>query len=267
MPNIPENTRIILVPDDERHSREYSLSRARMVGLLVLAGLLLAFFVSLLAGLYLLAGQVREIPAMRSELEQARARVATVQELGREVEVTRALQERMLTLLGVESLPGVAADDVMAGGMISATDSTSGLERLAAMVMTPPPDRWPVRGYVTREYEAGDTQRGVLPHLGIDLTAPEESALHAAGPGRVVQVGWHESLGNFIEIQHGFGYVTVYGHCSRVVVEIGERVDRGKVVGYLGGTGQASAPHLHFEVWKDGEAMDPRQVIPGDTRG
>ncbi|MFH1843014.1 MAG: M23 family metallopeptidase [bacterium] len=267
MPSIPENTRIILVPDDERHSREYCVSRAQMVGLLFLIGLILTIFVALLAGLYYLTGQVRELPAMRSELERARARVATVQELGREVEATRALQERMLTLLGVESLPETAMDSVTEGGAVSATDSTSGLERLAALVMTPPPDLWPVRGYVTQEYEAGDTQRGVLPHLGIDLTAPEESELHAAGPGRVVQVGWHEHLGNFVEFQHGFGYVTVYSHCSRIVVELGERVDRGKVVGYLGGTGQASAPHLHFEVWKDGEALDPRQVIPGDPRG
>ena len=71
-------------------------------------------------------------------------------------------------------------------------------------------------------------------------------------------------LGNYVEIRHGLGYLTVYGHCSRLAVAKGDRVEAGQVVGYMGRSGQASATHLHFETWHQGEAVDPRTIIAGD---
>ncbi len=71
-------------------------------------------------------------------------------------------------------------------------------------------------------------------------------------------------LGNFVEIQHGLGYLTVYGHCDRVVVQADELVDAGQLIAYVGQSGQATAPHLHFEVYVQGEAVDPRQILQGD---
>jgi murein DD-endopeptidase MepM/ murein hydrolase activator NlpD len=80
----------------------------------------------------------------------------------------------------------------------------------------------------------------------------------------VARTGEDPFLGNFVEIQHGLGYLTVYGHCQSAAVARGERVRRGQVVAYLGDTGEASAPHLHFEIWQNGMAVDPREFLAGE---
>ena len=177
-----------------------------------------------------------------------------------ELEEMRGLQERLLTMLGVSQVM-TASDDSMSGGV---DDVRARLGEAAGVIMTPPPDVWPVEGYVTDEYEAGNIANGVMPHYGIDLVAPVDSPVRSSGRGIVQNVGWDDDLGNYVEIRHGFGYVTIYGHCSRLFVQAGDRVDAGQEIAALGGTGRASAPHLHFEIWRDGEAVDPRIVIPGD---
>jgi len=93
------------------------------------------------------------------------------------------------------------------------------------------------------------------------------SHIGAAGRGIVQQAGWDDHLGNFVEIRHGFGYVTIYGHCGQLAVHVGDRVDEGQVSGTLGGTGEVSAPHLHFEIWKEGRAIDPRSILAGEPGG
>jgi murein DD-endopeptidase MepM/ murein hydrolase activator NlpD len=252
-----------------------------ITGLLLLLTLLVIF---ILASHASTLQQQQHTRLLEQELTAARSRLASAEELNQELEQMRSLQERLLVMLGVQR-PAVAEGDSLlaawtAGGQagggaargggttgsatLSGEDTATTLERVAALVMTPPPDLWPVSGYVTREFREGDSPRGIMPHHGIDIAGPEGSSLVAAGKGRVLKASWDDYLGNFVEIQHGFGYVTVYGHCSRLAVKEGDRIDRGQVIGYLGSTGQASAPHLHFEVWKDGEVVDPRQVLPGE---
>jgi murein DD-endopeptidase MepM/ murein hydrolase activator NlpD len=263
---IPGHTRIILIPDDERDHREYSISRA-MVILLFALGLLLAGGVALVLLSYAeLARQQVQLPAIRAELEEARQRLVQVQLLNDELESMRELQEHLLVMLGVENGAPAGGDTLAGGGAAPprGEGTTERLERTASLVMTPPPDLWPAAGFVTREFEAGDPARGVRPHEGIDIAGPEGSPVKAAGRGRVVKARWHDYLGNFVEIQHGFEYVTVYGHCSKLAVQEGDRVDRGQLIARLGATGEASAPHLHFEVWKNGVAVDPRLIIAGD---
>jgi murein DD-endopeptidase MepM/ murein hydrolase activator NlpD len=101
-------------------------------------------------------------------------------------------------------------------------------------------------------------------HPGLDIASARDTPIVAAAAGRVVRAGEDPHLGNYVEIEHGLGYLTVYGHCSRLAVGPGTRVETGQIIGYMGATGQASATHLHFEVWHQGEAIDPRSVIGGD---
>jgi murein DD-endopeptidase MepM/ murein hydrolase activator NlpD len=86
----------------------------------------------------------------------------------------------------------------------------------------------------------------------------------AAGAGLVARTGTDDFLGNFVEIQHGLGYLTVYGHCNRIAVGEGDKVEGGQLIAYVGQTGQTSAPHLHFEILQQGEAVDPRKFLNGD---
>jgi murein DD-endopeptidase MepM/ murein hydrolase activator NlpD len=94
-------------------------------------------------------------------------------------------------------------------------------------------------------------------HLGVDLAARRGQAVAASAPGVVLNAGWNGSHGYQVEIQHAPRVFTRYSHLSRVLVEPGEIVERGDVVGLAGDTGLATGVHLHFELWKDGRPKDP----------
>jgi murein DD-endopeptidase MepM/ murein hydrolase activator NlpD len=237
-----------------------------ITGLLLLALVLLALMAIVMVSYASLLKEARQVRQLQERLAEANRELAGVRDLEGELSQMRSLQERLLVMLGVEREADAGQDTLAWSASQTDQQPVRSLEQVANLVITPPPDLWPVAGFVTAEFIQGDTQRGVRPHWGIDLVDAQDAPVKAAGKGQVTSAGWDDYLGNFVEIQHGFGYVTVYGHCSRLEVRRGDRVERGQVIGYLGGTGQASAPHLHFEVWKDGEAMDPRAVIPGEPR-
>jgi len=102
-------------------------------------------------------------------------------------------------------------------------------------------------------------------HDGIDLAAPKGAAIRAVASGVVVYADPYEKYGNLIVIQHQRGMSTHYGHCETMSVRAGQRIEAGTVIGTVGATGRVTGPHLHFEVRKDGEALDPLKLLPGLT--
>jgi murein DD-endopeptidase MepM/ murein hydrolase activator NlpD len=98
-------------------------------------------------------------------------------------------------------------------------------------------------------------------HAGLDIAAPPGRAVHATADGVVVLAGPHGDLGNAVMISHGFGLTTRYGHLSATAVQAGQRVHRGDVLGYVGNTGHSTGYHLHYEVVKDGQAVNPLGYI------
>ena len=100
-----------------------------------------------------------------------------------------------------------------------------------------------------------------LPHEGIDLHAPEGTAILATAKGVVSYRGWRTGYGNTIEIDHGFGYMTRYAHASKFMAERGQPVERGAAIAQVGKTGTATAAHVHYEVWVGGRAIDPQNYI------
>jgi hypothetical protein len=100
-----------------------------------------------------------------------------------------------------------------------------------------------------------------LPHIGLDFSAVTGTPILAAGKGVVSYAGWKSGYGNTVEVDHGFGIMTRYAHSDRNLVEPGQAVARGEILAQVGSTGRATASHLHYEVWKDGVAEDPRDYI------
>lgn len=94
-------------------------------------------------------------------------------------------------------------------------------------------------------------------HQGIDLAAPYGTPIVAASDGVVRFAGWHGGHGNFVQIAHAGGLGTGYGHMSRFVVSPGTSVRQGQLIGYVGSTGLSTGPHLHFEVYRNGQPIDP----------
>ncbi|NIJ07649.1 murein DD-endopeptidase MepM/ murein hydrolase activator NlpD [Sphingomonas vulcanisoli] len=94
-------------------------------------------------------------------------------------------------------------------------------------------------------------------HAGIDLAAPTGTAVYATADGVVDHASWEGGYGNMVEINHGKGLETRFGHLSRILVHDGQTVHRGDLIALVGSTGRSTGPHLHYEVRMDGHAVNP----------
>lgn len=94
-------------------------------------------------------------------------------------------------------------------------------------------------------------------HAGMDFDAPIGTPVYATAQGTVTYAAWKQGYGNCIEINHGFGYETLFGHLSASEVRVGQVVKRGEQIGKVGNTGKSTGPHLHYEVHVDGKPDNP----------
>ncbi|MGH6841280.1 MAG: M23 family metallopeptidase, partial [Methylocella sp.] len=106
------------------------------------------------------------------------------------------------------------------------------------------------------------------PHTGVDWAAPAGTPIFAAGSGTITAAGWDSGYGRRIEVQHANGYITTYNHMSGFArgTKWGAHVRQGQVIGYLGQTGLATGPHLHYEIMVNGHFVDPMRVKLARTR-
>jgi murein DD-endopeptidase MepM/ murein hydrolase activator NlpD len=125
------------------------------------------------------------------------------------------------------------------------------------------PSVWPARGWVTSGFGRRVSPFTGKPqaHKGIDIAAERGTQIVAPARGRVIWVGRKGPLGKAVEIDHGFGIKTVYGHCDAIHVSKGQRVERGQWIAAIGSTGRSTGPHLHYGIEVDGRAVDPRKYI------
>lgn len=103
-----------------------------------------------------------------------------------------------------------------------------------------------------------------LPHEGVDVSAPHGTPILAAAKGIVTFAGWLSGLGYTVEIDHGYGYTTRYGHASKLLVRRGQEVTRGEVIAQVGSTGISTSAHLHYEVRIGGKAVNPMNYVIGN---
>lgn len=125
------------------------------------------------------------------------------------------------------------------------------------------PNIFPVKGWISTGFQwRRDPFTGKRKfHKALDIVAPWGSPVRAAARGRVIFQGWDGSYGLKITISHGYGYKTVYGHLSRILVHKGQWVKKGEIIGNVGSTGRSTGPHLHFEVWKRGKPINPLNLM------
>jgi len=121
------------------------------------------------------------------------------------------------------------------------------------------PSLWPVRGWVTSPFGNRTSPfSGILKfHEGIDIAAQTGTPVMAPADGVVVKAGFSAGYGNLVELSHGYGIKTVYGHNSRLNVKAGQRVKRGEIISFVGDTGTSTGPHLHYEVRMNGLPVNP----------
>ncbi|MDO6491935.1 MAG: M23 family metallopeptidase [Cellulophaga sp.] len=102
-------------------------------------------------------------------------------------------------------------------------------------------------------------------HWGMDFTSPRGTPIYASGNGKVTRADASSTgYGKHVRIDHGYGYLSLYAHMSKYNVTAGQRVKRGDIIGFVGSTGRSEAPHLHYEVWKDGDRINPINFYYGN---
>jgi murein DD-endopeptidase MepM/ murein hydrolase activator NlpD len=112
---------------------------------------------------------------------------------------------------------------------------------------------WPVVGPITNGFGGG--QRGT--HAGLDISAPQGTPIRASRAGVVTYSSWYYDYGYTVIVDHGGGVSSLYGHVSKLLVSVGQPVQKGDVIALVGCTGRCTGPHVHFEVRVDGRAVDP----------
>src|SRR5262249_23385171 len=137
-----------------------------------------------------------------------------------------------------------------------------GRERFAALRRPPPTVPLPLAWPLTRPV-LGDPfgPRGVRWHSGVDFPAPLGTSVYASRGGEVVWSGWRDGYGLLVTVAHGHGERTMYAHLSRIDVRVGVWIGQGVRVGLIGATGDATGPHLHFEVRIRGAAVNPLRAL------
>lgn len=126
----------------------------------------------------------------------------------------------------------------------------------------------PLRGRISSGFGARhDPLHGrVRRHTGVDIAAPQGTPIAAAAAGKVVFAGRRGGYGNLVEIEHADGQRTRYAHAARLLVKVGDEVKTGQAIATVGSTGRSTGPHLHFEVKKDGNRIDPLQAVAKDSK-
>jgi len=129
------------------------------------------------------------------------------------------------------------------------------------------PSIWPAHGWVSGWFGGrSDPFTGESGfHQGLDISLEKGQPIYATADGAVESAGYSGDYGNMVVVAHGFGLSTRYGHLSRFAVSTGEVVKRGQIIGYVGATGRATGPHVHYEILAGGRLLNPLQLLTQPT--
>jgi murein DD-endopeptidase MepM/ murein hydrolase activator NlpD len=121
----------------------------------------------------------------------------------------------------------------------------------------------PVQGNISSYYGKRNhpTTGKIEIHSGIDISTEPGSPIRATADGVVSFSGLNEGSGNLVVLEHGYGFSTVYAHNKTNIVKVGQRVKRGDIIAYAGSTGNSTGPHVHYEIWKEGRHINPKEFI------
>jgi murein DD-endopeptidase MepM/ murein hydrolase activator NlpD len=240
--------------------------------------------------------------ALASELEQFRTRVGRLESTLNDLSEKDA---RIRTLAGLETIdpevmqagvggPGLGSlesyplwdvDSVASKDAFALSYDLNALERRARLlagsldeatdslqahrdVLESMPSILPTTGWLSSRFSKArmhPIHNRPLPHEGVDISATKGTPIFAAAKGRVIRAGWVVGYGLTVEIDHGYGYTTLYGHASKLLVQRGQVVSRGDVIAQVGSTGIATASHLHYEVSLNGAPQNPANFILPDA--
>lgn len=243
----------IVVPDSGGEPRSIRLSRGR-VRLLAVTGAIAVVAIIVMATTWgFMARRAARSDDLARQVDSLTTRQTRIEAIAADLAQLENRQDTYKQLLG---LSGAADSALWVPAPSGRTDSN---EVPSPAETGTEPTAWPltVAGAVTRPYLGGTSSD----HPGIDIAVASGSYVRAAGDGVVVEAADDPVYGLFILLEHGNGVRTRYGHALYLLPQRGWRVRRGEVIALSGSTGASTAPHLHFEILKNGEPVDPFTMV------
>jgi murein DD-endopeptidase MepM/ murein hydrolase activator NlpD len=256
----PRSLTVVVHRDGATESRSvrFPLWLVRLAAVAAVAFLVLVIVASALYAP--VARTAARVPGLAGEVERLREENAQVRELAGQLAAVEASYDQLQEMLGVDLVPNrarVGAVPAVAYPILASAPDA------AAHDPTIPtrPTRWPLEepGIVTRGPVAANGTAEA--HSGVDVAVPVGTPIRAAGGGVVVEAGRDDEYGLFVRLRHVGDIESMYGHASRLLVARGDSVTTGQVIALSGSTGRSTAPHLHFELFRAGASIDPRNVI------
>ena len=172
------------------------------------------------------------------------------------------LKARGIKTVFKEPQGGEADDDIISGSEVS--DFYDGYLNKIIYNISYTPLGYPFPGNITSTFGHRENPFGgenIETHKGVDIKGPLGSPVRAMARGVVEFAGLRGGFGNCIMLKHGNGFETLYGHLSKILVTVGQKIEIGQQIGNIGSTGRSTGPHLHYEVHKNGEKIDPKNFL------
>ena len=246
----PSRYTFLIVPDNDGKNRQFSISRN---GTLVIIFLILGIITSMIIGLLIFGPKAFDHERMKNRYSEVIDERTEVLELYRDLERMKQMELVVQKALGSNLGESEFVDDKLVETMDDQAIRSGYLNNVPSLL--------PVSGVVTQNIII-DNEDDIRKHLGVDIAVPIGEPILASASGQIVFSGWTPELGNLVVIYHNNEYFTYYGHNELILVNSYDKVERGDVIATSGNSGISSGPHLHFEIWKDGEPVDPLLYFP-----
>jgi len=203
-----------------------SLNLMKFLLILVVLVLIINFVVFLL--------NLNTLKILKENME-LKSKLAELKKVENEINEFRKVKKSLYLALGIDKIP---KDSILYQSnnpdLIEQIDTPIGL---------------PASGMITQEH--------TNEHIGVDIALNKNSFVYSTAIGKVEKIDTNEQFGIHIWISHNKNYKTLYAHLSKVMVNVGDSVKRGQVIGFSGSSGHSTGPHLHYEVWKENKPIDP----------
>ncbi len=224
-----------------------------LVGVLILLLVALIFLAVTYPMLLSRAGEQSELVQENEELRRLNSKVELLEQ---HLQAYRVMLKQVTTLAGIDLADyGLDFDSVPGAGIKSELDPAA-LQAAFSDLPQPIPTGLPVQGFMSRAFRPNDDNPRTR-HSGVDIAVASGTPVRATADGKVTFAGWDEVFGWTIMMKHADSVETIYGHNDSLLVNVGDSVSYGRVIALSGNTGTSTAPHVHYEIRINGNAVNP----------
>jgi len=251
--------RILIIPDDKNPSHSLKIPRAGVVWFIALVVVVIGGFIALFAFSSTISYKLLSYKSLQEENKNLQSQVDVLEKTAQKIDEIITMHSYLAGIveqtdadIEISQIPAILAAGTKKNSLANAETSMVSSENeivLQAEIYSEIPTIRPVEGWITRHFS--------MEHEGVDFAAARGTIIRATAPGTVLEVSEDAYLGKIVVLQHKQKFTTRYSHCDRILVDKNQKISRGQAIALVGNTGRSSAPHLHYEIFKDGAAVDP----------